>query len=226
MSAPEYKDVTKEAEDLKTTSKPGVTAVAPNNSPARYHLEPNSDIALDPAHTHHHAHLHHSARAMEGQVDDVVYSKGTTNEPSTIPHQAPLDHALHRRHHPADDKGNVDVTDAEKGAISPIQSEEDPQTHTFSKFYAKYRIFFHLFIWLLFSGYVQVLHLYKSQLCHVTCQDAVSAPTSSISCSETINCGLLANICFEDGGSQVSFSTATIWDGSSPSSSIYASPFA
>ena len=116
-------------------------------------LGPNNDPALDPAHEHHHTHLHHSERAMAGREDNMMYSKGTTDEPSTIPHQDPLDNALNRRHHPPDQKAGITVTDAEKGGLSPVQSEEDPQSHTFARFYSRYKIFFHLFIWLLFTGY-------------------------------------------------------------------------
>lgn len=138
------------------------------HSKSKQHLATNNDPALDPAHEHHHAHLHHSARAEEGRHDDVVYSIGTTGEKSTIPDQDPMDHNLHRRHHPEhhpertsdndlkDPALTYDVKyDAEKGSLGAVNSsgqERDPQSHKFARFYAKYRIVWHLFIFLLFTG--------------------------------------------------------------------------
>jgi hypothetical protein len=56
----------------------------------------------------------------------------------------------------APEKNGFAYDDAEQGGnISPIQEEEeDPQTHTFSRFYVHWRIFFHIFIFLPFTGYV------------------------------------------------------------------------
>lgn len=139
MAAPAYHD-------------PTPTVGQTHNTSSQYHVRPNPDPALDLSHEHRHQHLHHDAFAEKGREDEVVYSKGTTFEKSTIPDESPLDHELHRRYHPG--KGEVEVGDTEKG-ISPVRyQEEDLQTHSFSNFYAKYRIFFHLFIWLLFTGYV------------------------------------------------------------------------
>ena len=139
MATPEYHD-------------PAQTVPHTHNTSPQHRVVTNLDPALETAHEHHHRHLHHDAFAEKGREDEVIYSKGTTFERSTIPAESPQDHELHRRHHP--EKGTVDVGDAEKG-LSLVQSEEeDPQTHTFSRFYARYRIFFHLFIWLLFTGYV------------------------------------------------------------------------
>lgn len=135
--------------------------MADRHKPSLPHVARNFDPALDVAHEHHHAHLHHDATAEKGRQDDIVYSTGTTSEPSVIPDQDPLDHALHRRHHPERkdidmEKDNAVDYDAEKGGISPISTsdqERDPQSHKFARFYARYRIFFHLFIALLFTGY-------------------------------------------------------------------------
>ena len=142
MAAPTYNDVTADLPKEHNTSP-------------QHHVTPNSDPALNVSREHHHAHLHHDTYSEQDREDEVVYSKGTTFERSTIPHQDPLDHALHRRSNAAEhDSGRVDVADAEKGTLEPVRSEEDPQTHTFSTFYAKHRIYFHLFIWLLFTGCV------------------------------------------------------------------------
>ena len=150
MSKPEYADVT-------------VDPLDGHNASAQHNVVLNTDPALEKSHEHNHGHLHHDARAEKGREDEVVYSKGTTFERSIIPHQDPLDHDLHRRHRPELAEGlqvgqtneksaQMEVVDAEKGNLSPIRSEEDPQSHKFARFYARYRIFFHLFIWLVFTG--------------------------------------------------------------------------
>jgi CNT family concentrative nucleoside transporter len=130
-------------------------------TPEKGHMARNLDPALDPAREHHHEHLHHDANAEKGRHDDPVYTIGTTAERSNVPDQDPMDHALHRRHHPeragsGDKSIDKDPTvayddkyDAEKGTAD---QEADPQNHNVSRFYRKYRIFFHLFLLLLFTG--------------------------------------------------------------------------
>lgn len=122
----------------------------------------NTDPVLDVAHEHHHAHLHHSAFAEKGRHDDIAYSKGTTAEPSVIPDPDPMDNALHRRKHPErrekdiEKNGGFSTGDMDRDSMSPVEGagdEEDPRGHAFSRFYAKYRIFFHIFIAMLFTGW-------------------------------------------------------------------------
>ena len=141
MSAPDYLDV---------TANPSVN----HNASPQHGVEPSLDPALEISREHHHAHLHHSERALRGREDDVAYTKGTTFEQSNIPDQDPQDHALHRRHHAEETKGHVHVMDEEKGTSSPVEQEVDPRTHTLSRFYGKFRIMIHVFLWLLFTGYV------------------------------------------------------------------------
>ena len=121
----------------------------------------NTDPVLDIAHEHHHTHLHHSAFAEKGRHDDIAYSKGTTAEPSVIPDADPMDNALHRRKHPErrekdiEKNGGFSTDDIDRDSVIPVGGagdEEDPQGHAFSRFYAKYRIFFHIFIAMLFTG--------------------------------------------------------------------------
>ena len=126
-----------------------------HNASLQPHVIPNDDPALDRAHEHHHTHLHHDANAEKRREDEVVYSKGTTNEKSTIPHQDHQDHDLSRRKHTDISKGTPiasdSLADAEQGGSA--SEELDPQTHTASNLYRKYRLFFHLFIWLVFTGW-------------------------------------------------------------------------
>lgn len=141
---------------MTTVQYPDV-AQAPDdhNTSAQHNVVENDDPALQKSHEHAHGHLHHDQEAAQGKPEEVIYSRGTTFEKSTIPHQDPQDHDLARRRHTNSAKPSAAVKDAEKGDMSPEESdEEDPRTHTLSNFYAKYRIFFHLFIWLFFTGYV------------------------------------------------------------------------
>ena len=135
------------AQEMPASPDPHIPEVKHGHNVSTQHdVEVNSDLAL---------HLsRHSAYAQEGRTNEVVYPKGTTSEISAIPDAEPQDHELHRRHHP--EKNGFARGDAEQGGnISPIQGEEeDRQTHTFSRFYVYCRVFFHIFIFLLFTGYV------------------------------------------------------------------------
>lgn len=126
-----------------------------HSTSSQHHVFNNDDLALDKSHEHTHGHLHHDKHAEQGRNDEVVYSKGTTFERSTIPHQNPQDHDIARRHNADPSIGNPSMIDAEKATTNPESLDEvDPRTHTLSSFYLKYRLVFHLFIWLFFTGYV------------------------------------------------------------------------
>ena len=128
-----------------------------HNSSAQHNVVPNDDPALDRIYEHHHAHIHHDANAEKGREDEVVYSKGTTLKSRVIPHQDPQDHESHRKKKvETTDKSIVSSRDPEKGSTSVvlghIQNEEDPQTHTGSSFYQRYRIYFHVVVWIYFTA--------------------------------------------------------------------------
>jgi concentrative nucleoside transporter, CNT family len=107
---------------------------------------------LDVSHQHHHAHLHHDANAERGRDDEVAYAAGTSFQKSDIPDQSPQDIDYHRRRH-SEKAAETGVGDAEKGTVTPVSTnDEDPPKRGFSAFYARYRIFFHLAIWLVFTG--------------------------------------------------------------------------
>ncbi|KAL8780086.1 MAG: hypothetical protein Q9194_001099 [Teloschistes cf. exilis] len=124
-----------------------------HNASSQDHVQMNNDPALDVANEHAHGHLHHAPYAEQGRVE-TEYSKGTTYENSNIPSQDSHDQNLHRRHGPNDPEASAQFADAEKGIPSPDRSDEDPRTHRISNVYLQYRVFFHLFIWLLFTGLV------------------------------------------------------------------------
>ena len=126
-----------------------------HNVSAQHHAIENDDPALDRSHEHQHAHLHHDNYAGQGRKEELVYSEGTTFEKSTIPPQDPQDHDLARKRHQDPAKKATAALDAETGSMSPDRfNEEDPRTHTLSSFYARFRILFHLCIWLFFTGLV------------------------------------------------------------------------
>ncbi|KAL8943347.1 MAG: hypothetical protein Q9216_001122 [Gyalolechia sp. 2 TL-2023] len=124
-----------------------------HNSSAQHQVQRSHDPALDLANEHVHGHLHHTAHAEQGR-GETEYSKGTTYEASNIPIQDPHDQSIHRRHPLNNPTASPTVADAEKGSFGRDSSaEEDPRTHTLSNFYLRYRLFFHIFIWLLFTGF-------------------------------------------------------------------------
>ena len=125
-----------------------------HNASPQHHVLINNDPALDTAHEHRHTHLHHSAHAEEGRRDNVMYSKRTTDERPIIPHQDHQDHNIERRKKAVVSDASPQITegatDTEKATYS--SEESDPQSHRLSNFYRKYRLFFHLIIWLVFTG--------------------------------------------------------------------------
>ncbi|KAF2276993.1 H+/nucleoside cotransporter-like protein [Westerdykella ornata] len=128
---------------------------------------PNPDPALDIDKEHHHEHLHHSSLAEKGHTaaDHPAYTIGTTfNEPHVIPEPSPNDDALHRRSlrdqrldPDVEKKGALELE--EKGSLgnghasTEQEGIEEPQRRTFRAFYRRYRVFFHIFIGALFTGW-------------------------------------------------------------------------
>ena len=113
---------------------------------------------VDGHHTHsdsaqRHLAENHASHDPKTQKEEVIFSEGTTSEESTGPSQLPHDQEARRRY--ADTINKVaDISDTEKGSLSPDRlGEEDPRTHS-STFYARYRVYIHLVIWLFFTGLV------------------------------------------------------------------------
>ena len=136
-----------------TSTTPDYIHVENHKHIPQQNMVQNDDPTFRISNEHHHGHVHHDADAEKGREDEVIYSYGTTFEGRTIPHQNPQDHDLHRRLHVDMAKEPAAAVDPEQGAISPSRSEEDPQSHSFSNFYKRYRIFFHLFVWIVFTGW-------------------------------------------------------------------------
>lgn len=143
-----------------------MAAVSPeHNSSPMPGVVRNPDPALDIAHEHHHEHLHHGGAAHADLTDHKAYTAGTTpNEPSVIPPRDPNDDALHRLGHP--ERKDVDIEksgggyyETEQGSLEKdshtngVAEDEEPKKHTFSMYYRRFRIFVHIFIGMLFTGY-------------------------------------------------------------------------
>ena len=154
MSSPDYKDVTADSGDHMAHQEAS-TLKESHNTSYQKNVQSNPDPALEFSHEHQHSHLHHSAHAVHGE--EVSYTKGTTDEPSTIPRADAMDNAMHRRH--IGEKGDYEIRDAEKADMSPEPTEEeDPRNHTFSGLYRRFKPFVHLFLFLLFTGLVPFIH--------------------------------------------------------------------
>ena len=119
-------------------------------------VDPNPDLALHYSHEHQHSHLHHGHRAsmQQDKTEHAVYAIDNDDRNNRDLLAKPgQDYTAHKLR---DENKEFGVTDAEKGVVSPtrLSSEEgDGKKHRVSGFYKKYRIFFHLAIWLLFTAW-------------------------------------------------------------------------
>ena len=126
-----------------------------HNASSQQNVIENDDPARDDSHEHNHRHIHHDQHTEQGKQEEVAYSKNTTFEKGKIPYQDPQDYDLAHRRYADPSRANDTMQDAEKAVTSPDRSgEKSPRTHTLSNFYIKHRIFFHIFIWLFFTGHV------------------------------------------------------------------------
>jgi CNT family concentrative nucleoside transporter len=120
------------------------------------HTHTHRDPAAQPAHQHEHGHLHHSERAAHAGNDVPIYTAGTTvGGPHGILNGENEGHG----YHDADKKTDpYFVTDTEKGQATPItpssSMEEKPvRSGKFPEFYRKFRIYIHILIFLLVTGW-------------------------------------------------------------------------
>lgn len=114
----------------------------PNAAAPLDHVIPSRDPATEVAREQPHS-----------RDDEASNPKSTMSEKTTAPYQESQAQDLHRRNQPGDRKIEAEMADPEKAGLSLGLSEEpDSQPGTSSSIYAKYRIFFHLGIWLFFTG--------------------------------------------------------------------------
>jgi len=127
-----------------------------HNQSSQRGVDANPDMALHYSHEHEHAHLHHGHKASVAQNDEhVTYAAG--EEPRRDLLRKPSQDYTAHKLRGVDGKAEFDARDSEKGVVSPtrLSSEEegDGKKHRVSHFYKRYRIFFHLAIWLLFTAW-------------------------------------------------------------------------
>ena len=138
------------------TSPPPIPMMAPGRHNASWQdsVASNPDPALNMSHEHKHSHLHHSAAALRGQErETVVYSAGVNPDRSILPEDKTHEQHVHQRWRAT--SKDIDVDNAEKGAIVDsieTASSEEKKRGRFASFYARWRIFFHIFIFLFFTG--------------------------------------------------------------------------
>jgi len=128
-----------------------------HNQSSQYGVDANPDIALHYSHEHQHAHLHHGHRTSVAQDERVAYANAEEPRRDLLM-QPSQDYTTHKVR-AMDGKPEFHAHDSEKGegVVSPTRlssSEEgDGKKHRVSHFYKKYRIFFHLAIWLFFTAW-------------------------------------------------------------------------
>ncbi|KAK8208487.1 H+/nucleoside cotransporter-like protein [Phyllosticta capitalensis] len=99
------------------------------------------DMSPDLSHEHHHQPVHHGDAA---EKEGIAYTK------SSIPDSAALTGKMGEK------DGVTDISDPERGSTSPVHtapSEGEHQRGYIARFYFRYRIFVHIFIWLFFTGW-------------------------------------------------------------------------
>ncbi|KAI1609526.1 CNT family concentrative nucleoside transporter [Exophiala viscosa] len=135
-----------------------------NDVPAHGHnpskqtgVDENPDLTLRYSHEHQHNHLHHNRASMAGRHDEVLYAEGTTYDKSNIGEKGPQDYSTHHlRTGPVNEKDFVAMEAGKatiEGPTATNVSEDEGRTHRVSRMYAKNKIFVHLFVWLLFTGW-------------------------------------------------------------------------
>ncbi|KAL1620969.1 putative h+ nucleoside cotransporter [Diplodia seriata] len=126
---------------------------AEHNSSPQQHVAANPDPALDVSREHFHPHLHHDDTAEKGHRDEIAYSQGTTHGAATIPAESTVHHRG-ASEKSMEKEGVIDIDDAEKGSTSQVaRADEEKKRGPVGRFYSRFRIFFHLFIWLFFTGW-------------------------------------------------------------------------
>lgn len=88
--------------------------------------------------------LHHDTDVELGQKKEIGYQNSATNQNDPNPYD---------QAHPDDPKKQPShMISTENEELGHVTSEADPKGHSLSTFYVKYRMFFHLIIWLFFTG--------------------------------------------------------------------------
>lgn len=113
-----------------------------NHKPSTQQNVVQNDVPTFPS-----SYRHHPDHVQKGRENEVIHSHPTKLEKSSIPDQDPQNLDLHKKRH-------ADVAiDPEQGAMRSAHSGDDPSAHVSFNLYQKYRKFFHLFFFALFTGW-------------------------------------------------------------------------
>ena len=124
------------------------TSNARHNSPSpKPNVVRDNHPTIQDSTEHHHDHVQYNMQSSKSQENDVTHSYDAALEGDTIHHQDS------RKRHADIRKELAVAVDPEQNDVGLSRTEEDAQSHTFSSFYKKYRVFFHLFIWAVFTGW-------------------------------------------------------------------------
>ena len=123
-----------------------------NPSPKRNVVE-DDHPAIHNSTEHHHDYVQYNIQSRKSQENGVTRSYDAILEGNTIHRQDSQDCEHHRNRHADMRKELAVAVDPEQNNVGLSRFEEDAQSHTFSRFYKKYRLFFHLFIWAAFTGW-------------------------------------------------------------------------
>lgn len=137
-----------------TTMSSNSTAVATpgpqgnHNSSAQQHVYVNPDPALDISNEHRHPHVHHGQAAVPDEKDDIVFAKASdkyAGDATTTVAAAAPDYKVRQM-------GSNE--DEESGRVGDIDDEDSRPAGrwSFRRLYKKFKIFFHLFIWAVWTA--------------------------------------------------------------------------
>ncbi|RMZ77518.1 hypothetical protein DV737_g4345, partial [Chaetothyriales sp. CBS 132003] len=141
-----------------TVPNQGDLATHGHNASAQRDVDANPDLVLHYSHEHQHAHLHHGRKTSiaKDKEEHVAYATGGDEPRRELLESSSQDYTTHKLRVADQDKPEFGVQDSEMGVISPTRLSEvegDGKKGRVSRFYRKYRIFFHLAIWLLFTAW-------------------------------------------------------------------------
>lgn len=116
-----------------------------HNRSAQQGVDASPDPVLDLSNEHHHAHLHHGQAAavpVPSEKDDIMFAKSTDGYVGT---SSSPDYQVHQ----------MASNDEESGGVGEIKDEGDKpgwRNWTFRRFYAKFKILFHIAIWAVWTA--------------------------------------------------------------------------
>lgn len=140
-------------------------ATSPSKNPIEDHLKGHRNLeqtgsqwdensASKVAHEYNQNQSHHGLPQSVKQDKDSGYPKGPTFENDNPVNEGANAKGVYQHQNSTKSKLPADFIDSENGPPSLDHSGRESRAHSFSNFYLRYRVIFHLLIWLLFTGSV------------------------------------------------------------------------